>query len=244
VEPSPKILYSDAAIVVVLKPSGWLAIPDRYDPNAPVALNSLESELGKLFVVHRIDKDTSGLLVYARNPEAHKILSEQFASRLVEKHYLAIVHGLPESDEWLCDKPLLADADRLHRTIIDTRRGKPAFTRFVVKARYSDYSLVQALPETGRTHQIRVHAAATGYPILADPLYGDGKPLLLSKLKRGWKGDVFDERPLMSRTALHAEYLSFQHPQTGEKLEFVAPLPKDFAASVAQLEKLTKTTTL
>lgn len=244
VEDLPKIVYTDPTLVVVLKPAGWLAIPDRYDPNAPVALNTLEKDFGKLFVVHRIDKDTSGLLVYAKTAEAHRILSEQFASRLVEKRYLAIVRGRPECDEWVCDMPLLADADRLHRTIVDTRRGKPAFTRFVVKARYSDYSLVQALPETGRTHQIRVHAAKTGYPILADPLYGDGKPLLLSKLKKGWKGDVFEERPLMSRTALHAEYLSFQHPETGQKLEFMAPLPKDFSASIAQLQKLTKTTAL
>ncbi|MCE5256111.1 MAG: RluA family pseudouridine synthase [Spirochaetaceae bacterium] len=237
-ENAPEPIYSDTSIVVVQKPSGWLAIPDRYDPNAPVVLNALEKEFGRLFVVHRLDKDTSGLLVYARTAEAHRTLSEQFASRSVEKRYLAIVRGVPEEDEWVCDKPLLADADRFHHTVIDAKKGKPAFSRFVVRERYRDYSLVEVLPETGRTHQIRVHAAATGYPILADPLYGDGKPLLLSHLKRGWKGDVFEEKPLMGRTALHAEWIRFIHPGSGQTEEFSAPLPKDFSATVSQLRKL------
>lgn len=233
-----EILYSDATIIVVNKPSGMLSIPDRYDPDAPVALNFLESEFGELFVVHRIDKDTSGVLVYARNADAHRVLNRQFATREVEKSYLALVRGRAENDAWECDLPLLADADRQHRTIVDSRRGKDAFSRFETVERFRDFSLIRIRPETGRTHQVRVHCAATEYPIAADPLYGDGKPVLLSQLKRRWKGDTFEERPLMARTALHAERILFSHPAERRKVDISAPLPKDFSALLFQLRKL------
>lgn len=233
-----EILYSDATIIVVNKPSGMLSIPDRYDPDAPVALNFLESEFGELFVVHRIDKDTSGVLVYARSADAHRVLNRQFATREVEKSYLALVRGRTENDAWECDLPLLADADRQHRTIVDTRRGKDAFSRFETVERFRDFSLIRVRPETGRTHQVRVHCAATEYPIAADPLYGDGKPVLLSQLKRRWKGDAFEERPLMARTALHAERIIFSHPAERRKMDVSAPLPKDFSALLSQLRKM------
>ena len=98
--------------------------------------------------------------------------------------------------------------------------------------------MVEARPETGRTHQVRVHLAALGHPCLCDPLYGDGDPLLLSKLKRRWKGDPYDERPLLARAALHALSAAFPHPMTGEELRIEAPLAKDMRAAIAQLEKL------
>jgi RluA family pseudouridine synthase len=232
------ILYSDDSIVVVDKPSGILSIPDRYDPDAPVALSFLEDDFGKLYVVHRIDKDTSGVLIYARDEESHRLLNAQFYSRAVEKSYLAIVRGRTEQDAWECGEPLLADADRAHRTLIDKRNGKVAFSRFETLERYREYSLVRVSPETGRTHQVRVHCAATGYPIAADPLYGDGKPVLLSQIKRKWKGDPFEERPLLARTALHAEKVAFAHPKTSLPLVMEASLPKDMAALLQQLRKI------
>ena len=238
VNKKPAILYSDATIVVVNKPSGMLSIPDRYDPAAPVLLDSLEGDFGELFVVHRIDKDTSGVLVYARDAEAHRVLNRQFATREVEKSYLALVRGRTENDEWECDLPLLVDADRQHRTIVSLRHGKEALSRFETIERFRDYSLVRVKPETGRTHQIRVHCAATEYPIAADPLYGDGEPLFLSRLKRRWKGDAFDERPLMARTALHAERIVFAHPSDRRSMDISAPLPKDFGALLFQLRKI------
>ena len=233
-----EVLYSDRYIVVVEKPAGILSIPDRYDPAAPVALAELEPEFGRLFVVHRIDKDTSGLLLYARDASSHRTLSLQFASREVKKTYVAIVRGRTTEQTWECNLSLLADADRQHRTIVDSKRGKDACSIFETLERYRDYSFIRIHPQTGRTHQVRVHCAATGYPIVADPLYGDGKPLLLSQMKRRWKGDAFDERPLLARTALHAEGIEFIHPGTKSPKAFQSTPPKDMAASLAQLRKL------
>ena len=232
------VIYSDDSLLVVDKLAGMLSIPDRYDPDAPVAASELRSAWGKLFVVHRLDKDTSGVLIYARDPESHKALGAAFESRAVAKTYRALVRGDPSWDETSCDLPLRPDGDRLHRTIVDAHKGKASATAFLVIARYKACALVEARPETGRTHQVRVHLAALGHPCLCDPLYGDGSPLLLSKLKRRWKGDPFDERPLISRSALHALRAELPHPRTGAALVVEAPLPKDMKAAIAQLEKL------
>ena len=231
------VLHSESFILVVDKPSGVLSIPDRYDPDAEVLTSILSSEFGRLWVVHRIDKDTSGVLVFARSAEAHRALNAAFGTRAVAKSYRALIRGVPDEDEWSCSLALMPDADRLHRTLVDARRGKEASTTFKVLERYRDYALVEALPEGGRTHQIRVHLAATGWPIVADPLYGDGKPLLLSAIKRKWKGDPFDEKPLIARTALHALRVEFAHPEGGAPMRFEAPFPRDFRAAVTQLGK-------
>jgi RluA family pseudouridine synthase len=237
--PSPlPILHSDEAILAIDKPAGILSIPDRWDPDAPDALGELRPAWGKLFVVHRLDKDTSGVLIFAKSPESHRSLSEAFESRAVSKAYRALVRGVPSWDEMTCDLALMPDGDRLHRTVVTAHHGKASRTAFVVIARYKDSALVEARPETGRTHQVRVHLASLGHPCLCDRLYGDGDPLLLSKLKRRWKGDPFDERPLLERAALHALSAEFPHPLTGASLKLEAPLPKDMRATIAQLEKL------
>jgi len=232
------VIYSDDSLLVVDKLAGMLSIPDRYDPDAPVAASELRSTWGKLFVVHRLDKDTSGVLIYARDPESHKALSAAFESRSVSKTYRALVRGDPAWDETTCDLPLRPDGDRLHRTVVDANNGKRSATSFIVVARYRNCALVEAKPETGRTHQVRVHLAALGHPCLCDPLYGDGAALLLSKLKRRWKGDPLDERPLLARSALHALSAEFPHPVSGAVVEVEAPMPKDMRAALAQLEKL------
>jgi RluA family pseudouridine synthase len=232
------VLLSDEAILVVDKCPGVLSVPDRYDPDAPVASSALAKDWGRLYVVHRLDKDTSGVLIFARTPDAHRALSAAFESRSVAKVYRALVRGSPSWDETACELPLRADGDRLHRTVVDAHKGKPSSTAFAVVARYKDCALVEARPRTGRTHQVRVHLSALGHPCLCDPLYGDGKPFLLSKFKKRWKGDPFDERPLMSRTALHALSAEFPHPASGAAITVEAPLPKDLRASMAQLEKI------
>jgi RluA family pseudouridine synthase len=232
------VLFSDDSVLAVDKPAGMLSVPDRWDPDAPVVSSALAEDWGRLFVVHRLDKDTSGVLLYARNAEAHRVLSAAFEERTVKKVYRALVHGSPAWEETSCELPLKPDGDRLHRTVIDANRGKPSVSFFSVVARYRDCALVEAKPATGRTHQIRVHLAALGHPCLCDPLYGDGEPLLLSKLKKRWKGDPYDERPLLSRAALHALSAEFAHPLTGAPLKLEAGLPKDMRAAIAQLEKL------
>ena len=118
-----QVIYSDEDLVAVDKSAGYLAIPDRYDPDAPVVANELRKDWGRLFIVHRIDKDTSGLIHFARDAEAHKFLSESFATGEVKKVYRALVRGLPDWDETRCELPLKADGDRLHRTIVDAHRG-------------------------------------------------------------------------------------------------------------------------
>ncbi len=235
-------LFSDSDILVIDKPAGFLTIADRWDAELPTIFEELGRSLGEaetkgLLVVHRLDKDTSGLLVFARNAEAHKALSAAFESREVAKTYHALIRGEPQWKETLCDYPLRPDGDKLHRTIIDAGHGKPSVTDFRLLAAYGPFSLVEARPRTGRTHQIRVHLAALGFPIVADPLYGDGKALYLSSFKKKWRGDEFSERPLLSRTALHAFSLAFAHPRSGAALSFEAPYPRDFKAAVAQLEK-------
>ncbi len=186
-------------------------------------------------VVHRLDKDTSGVLVFARDAGTHRTLNGAFGTRAVRKIYHALVSGPPDWDETGCSLPLRVDGDRQHRTIVDAHSGKPSSTSFRVLARYRHRALVEAIPETGRTHQIRVHLASLGHPVVADPLYGDGRPLLLSSFKRGWKGDPHDERPLLARTALHACSMEFVHPANGNAVRIEAPYPRDFRASVSQL---------
>jgi len=232
------VLLEDPAFLVVDKPAGFLVIPDRYDVLAPVVSTRLEDAYGKLLTVHRLDKDTSGALIYARNPEAHAALSKAFESRAVEKAYRAVVLGEPEWDETVCEIPLAPDADPMHRTVADSANGKPSRTRFKVLGRYGKYTLVEARPETGRTHQIRVHLKALGHPVACDRLYGDGRPVKLSAFKRKWRGDEFDEKPLLSRVGLHAWSLAFPHPATLARVEVEAPYPRDLRALSAQLEKL------
>jgi 23S rRNA pseudouridine1911/1915/1917 synthase len=201
--------------------------------------------------VHRIDRDTSGLVVFARNRETHRELSLAFQSRRVGKEYLAAVHGRPPWEETVCELPLVMDGDKRHRSIIDRYRGRKSLTRFEKLLSAGNYSLIRARPETGRTHQIRAHLAALGFPIVCDPLYGiqagrggAEKGIYLSSFKRGWRGD--EERPLIARLALHAERLSlpgyagppgYAGDGDGGNLSLSAPLPRDFRALFSQMEK-------
>ncbi|MBP7264267.1 MAG: RNA pseudouridine synthase, partial [Spirochaetia bacterium] len=198
-----EVIYHDQDILAVNKPAGMLSAPDRYDPDAPVLSRQLEGDYGRLWPVHRLDLDTSGIVVLARSEEAHRALSVAFELGQVHKAYRAVVKGRPSWTETVCELPLTPDGDRKHRTIVDGN-GKPCITDFSVIGTHGPLAIVEARPQTGRTHQIRVHLAAIGYPIVCDPLYGDGEPVYLSKIKRRWKGDEYAERPLIIRTALHA----------------------------------------
>ena len=210
-------------------------------PTRPSFRNLLRKDWGRLFVVHRIDKDTTGILLFARSPEAHKTLGEAFATGAVTKVYHALVRGLPAGtrpDASCRSRPTaIAHTGRSStRTRARLGHGLQSHRPFRLCGDFPGAALVEARPETGRTHQIRVHLASLGFPCLCDPLYGDGKPLLLSAFKRRWRGDLFEERPLVARAALHACRPSSRAP-SGELMRFEAPLPKDLRAAISQLGK-------
>lgn len=235
------VIYSDDALVVVNKKSGLLVASDRYDKDAQRLDALIEKEFGRVFAVHRIDKDTSGLVVYARTEEAHKHLSLQFQERTVKKIYHTLVYGRPSWETLKVKLPLLPDGDARHRTVVNKKNGKQSITDFRLLGVCGNFSWIEAAPLTGRTHQIRVHLAENGLNIVCDPLYGGNqKPIRLSEIKRSYRGDVFDERPLLSRLALHAYKITFMHPVTQEEVSFVAPYQKDMEAVRKQFSKLFK----
>lgn len=239
ITPDYTVLYSDDDIVVFNKRSGLLIAADRYDEDAPRLDLCAEEEFGKLFAVHRIDKDTSGVIVYAKNAEAHRSLSMQFENREVEKIYHCLVNGHPLWATLHVDLSLQPDGDARHRTVANKRFGKPAVTDFTMMGVCGPYSWIEARPKTGRTHQIRVHLSENDLCIVCDPLYsGNQKPVRLSDIKRNWHGDDEEERPLLNRLALHAYKLTITHPTTKEKMTFTAPYQKDMDATRKQLAKI------
>ena len=239
--PDYTVIYADDDIIAVNKRSGLLIAADRYDADAPRLDVSVEKEFGRVFAVHRIDKDTSGIVVYARNEEAHRNISMQFEKREVQKIYHCLVNGHPLWTDLHVDIKLLPDGDARHRTIVNKKTGKPSVTDFHLIGSCGPYSWIEARPHTGRTHQIRAHLKESGFCIVCDPLYsGNQKPVRLSDIKRKWNGDELEEKPLLSRLALHAYSLKITHPKTMEPMTFIAPYPRDMEAVRKQLAKLFK----
>ena len=239
------VIYEDENIVAVNKASGISVTGDRWDV-ARERLDRLVSETvnAQIFTVHRIDCETSGLVVFAKNEETHRSLSLAFEGRNIAKRYLAVVHGRPAWNETVCDLPLVPNGNKQHMTVIDKYRGKKSFTRFTLLAGAGNYSVLEVLPETGRTHQIRVHAAALGCPIACDSLYTNRRsvlPVFLSAIKKNWRGDPLEEKPLLARLALHAAEIILPVVNNScnnqNILSILAPLPKDIAALIRQMEK-------
>lgn len=229
--------------IALNKPSGLLSIPDREGKDISLK-KLLIGKHGKIFTVHRLDRDTSGLIVFAKNEEAHKRLSQQFAregffgeERQTEKIYLGLVVGSPAERKGSIDAPI-AEHPVKKGLMTVYRKGKESLTDYEVLEDFKIFSWVQFQIHTGRTHQIRVHAKHIGHPVVCDELYGDGKPILLSSLKHKFKlsKNEWEERPILNRLALHALSLKFQNTN-GEMIKLEAPLPKDLKALLQQLRK-------
>lgn len=235
-DPQTLIVWADDALIAVNKPAGLPTLPDGYQTDAPHLRSVLQPSYGRLWVVHRLDKDTSGIVVLARTAQAHRALNAQFQERQVTKIYHALVAGTSDWQELLVEAPLLTDGDRRHRTLVSTQ-GKPALTQLRMIERFKGYAMVEAAPKTGRAHQIRAHLAHLGYPIVGDRLYGGGDGLYLSMLKPGFQGGRDGECAILGRVGLHARSLELLHPTSGEKLSLIASYPKDFSGALKQLRK-------
>ncbi len=215
------VLYADADVIVLDKPAGMVVHPaaGHADDTVVNALLARFADLRAVFdgprpgIVHRLDRDTSGVMVVARTAAAAESLKAQFKARTVEKHYLVLVKGRLEPAEGVIDAPIARDA-RHRKRMAALPGGRPAQTRFRVLQAAEAYSWVEAQPYTGRTHQIRVHLAAVGHPVAGDTVYGRRDRAI-------------------GRMALHAWRLAFDHPATGARLAFRAPVPDDLRAALA-----------
>jgi RluA family pseudouridine synthase len=233
----PPLVFEDDALLVFDKPSGLLVAPDRWDKARVNLMGLVHARLGRNVAnVHRLDADTSGLLLCAKTKPALDHLSGQFQSKTVTKVYHALVVGTPAMDAYTVDFVLKEDEAAPGRMCVVKKHGKAAVTEFRVLERFDEFAWVECRPQTGRTHQIRVHLAASGTPILNDAFYGDDTRLLLSDLKRGYKGRA-DEKPLIARLALHASELTFTHPLTREPLTVRSPLPHEFEVALKYLRR-------
>jgi 23S rRNA pseudouridine1911/1915/1917 synthase len=246
------ILYEDDDLLVIDKPSGLLVIPDRWDPSKPTVVKLARayrqartvtpggsgSEASRIWVVHRLDRDTSGVLILAKSGRAHAGLSRQFEQGKVQKTYLALVSRQGIHATGVIRLPIGPHPQRPGVMAIRRRQGKSAITRYSIVERFRGYTLLNVRPQTGRSHQIRVHLQAVGYPLAIDPLYGSDQPLLLSALKPSYHPKMgLEERPLMARLTLHAQRLELMHPTHGGPLKWEAPLPKDFSAVLRNLRR-------
>jgi len=233
------ILFEDPDILAVNKPSGLLTIPDREGKESSLK-SILQDRYGPVFTIHRLDRETSGLLLFAKNEKAHRHFSLLFEKRETKKIYTGLVIGTPSPANGTINAPIAENTLR-KGTMIIHRRGKESVTDYEMLESYSTYSWMRFRIHTGRTHQIRVHARELGHPIVCDPVYGDGKPVFLSSFKHKFKlsKNAEEEKPLLNRLALHA----FQLAVTGldnQPLELEAPLPRDLRATLQQLSKTKK----
>ena len=239
-----EILYEDEDIAVINKPSGMVVHPGKGNTSKTLANGILHhfnhlsnlNGLNRPGIVHRLDKDTSGLILIAKNNSAHNILSEQFKNRKVKKEYYALTWGLWEEKEGQIDEPLQRDRKDPTRFCISLN-GKKSITKFQVYKEFQHCSLMKFFPKTGRTHQIRVHSANLGHPIFGDEKYGGG----LSKTKGFINEYSSAYKKLMlkfDRYGLHAKKLEFFHPRSKSPIDFESKLPEEFVKLVEELDNL------
>lgn len=221
--------------VAVDKAAGLLSIPDRQGKEISLK-DLLKQKYGEIFTVHRIDRDTSGVILFAKTSAAHQELSKLFEERSVDKFYNCLVKGYPSSERGTIQVPIMENPAQPGRMMTHAK-GKAAVTEYQVIEKFRGFSLLRCQILTGRTHQIRVHLQYIGHSIVGDEWYGDGSPLLLSGIKKNFKISLAaeEERPILSRLALHAAELSFEWKN--QPVQLIAPLPKDMRATLQQLRK-------
>ena len=234
----PTVLFQNDSILAIDKPAGLLSVPDRYKEDKPSLANLLLEEYPTARPLHRLDFETSGILLFCLLPEAFGWYSEQFEHRVITKKYEVIAEGRSIDKEGLIDAPLFTQ--NIGKVVI-SKRGKSSQTSWQLLEGFQHHSYIEANPHTGRTHQIRVHLASIGHPIVGDVLYGSGGPLYLSSLK-GKKRyrlskDVEEERPMLNRLALHASSITFKDYKSGDDIRVESPLPKDMQVAIAKLRQ-------
>lgn len=238
--PNYTVIYSDNDIVVLNKRSGLLVAQDRYDVDAPRLDTEASKEFGKLFAVHRIDKDTSGLLVIAKTPEAKTHLCHQFFVKTTKRQYNALVWGNFSEDEGRIEGNIGRNPkDRLQMAVFppDSEIGKPAVTHYRVLERFGHVTLVECVLETGRTHQIRVHMKHIGHVLFNDERYG-GQEILRGNMSASYKAFIHNCFSVCPRQALHARTLGFVHPRTGQEMFFTSDIPADMTALLEKWRKV------
>lgn len=227
-----EIIYEDKDIIAINKPPGVSVTHDRGGSDSLTEILERKPGLETIRIIHRLDKDTSGIMIYAKNQEAQTRYCSLFEESKVRKVYLAFVNGRPDTDQGEIEAPLMQNKRDALRMTVDFKKGKDAVTRWQVLADFGRISLVAARPLTGRTHQIRVHFSYAGFPLAIDPLYGDNEPIMLSSFKSDYRlGKFAEEKPLIERLTLCAYELEI------ENHHFVAPLEKKFKATIKMLTK-------
>lgn len=217
----PRIIYEDESLVVVDKPAGWVVNKsDTAKGRTIQEWHGIGEGVGEFYdkggVVHRLDKDTSGVMVLAKDLEAYEGLKRQFLERKTVKKYVALVHGVLKEKEGVISTPI----ERMgQKFVVGKDLSRTAITEWKVIREFENYSLVELMPRTGRTHQLRVHLQHMGHPIVSDPIYG-------------WRKSLKEDRKWCPRLFLHARYLEFEHPMNGERVNFEAELPGELKSAL------------
>jgi 23S rRNA pseudouridine1911/1915/1917 synthase len=231
------VLFQSDSLLAVDKESGVLSVPDRYNALRPNLATELLNDFPAARPLHRLDTDTSGILLFCLNPEAFGWYSDQFENKTVVKKYIAIAEGQCMEAKGIIDQPLFTQTDG---KVIIARKGKPSQTEWEVKERFRFHTCFEIHPLTGRTHQIRVHLSSIGHPVVGDKVYGASGPLFFSTLKgKKYKlsAELEEERPLIARTALHASSLQIQEFNSGTILSIESELHKDMRVALAKLRQ-------
>jgi 23S rRNA pseudouridine955/2504/2580 synthase/23S rRNA pseudouridine1911/1915/1917 synthase len=232
----PEIIFDDEDLLVVNKPSGITVIPDRIHTERETLQSLLQQKFGKLFVVHRIDRGTSGVVCFAKNESTHKNLSLQFQNHDVRKIYKALVSGRMKTATGEINFPLAENSSRAG-TMLVSKYGKDALTFYNTTEQFKHAALLEVEIKTGRTHQIRVHLAAIGNPLLVDEVYGNSDSFYFSSIKKNYKHTDKEERPTIARLTLHAYQLTINHPKSNNEIMLTAALPKDLETVLKLLRK-------